>query len=245
MKNVYISGISKGIGAEFSKQYQKKGFITGGFSRSTPSHSDYDFHSIADTSSYQEVKKAITEFIDQYKKIDILIINAGTGKFTHPKTLDLKRELLVVDTNLVGPLNILRTLDELEMLSNMNILIIGSIASYRGLWGAAGYCATKASVRSLWEGYYGPFMKRNIKFQLTEPGYIATDMVNDLYFPKPFQLSKEVFVKKVIHNNFKTPRLITSRGSQLVAWVISQLPFSLINFVQSKINYDSFFKKPQ
>ena len=81
---VLITGTSKGIGKYLVEYYTGKGFQVIGCSRSAV---DYNFdnyqHFCLDVADEPEVKKMFAEILKRYKKIDVLINNAGIASMNH------------------------------------------------------------------------------------------------------------------------------------------------------------------
>ena len=57
-----------------------------------------------------------------------------------------------------------------------HVVAIASLASYRGLPGAAGYCATKAALTRLVEGMRPDWARAGIGATIVHPGYVRSDI---------------------------------------------------------------------
>ena len=71
------------------------------------------------------------------------------------------------------------------------ITIVSSIAGYRGLPAAAGYCSSKAALISLAETLYFDFKRFNVRVSVVNPGFIKTPMTDQNDFPMPMIKSAE------------------------------------------------------
>ena len=57
-----------------------------------------------------------------------------------------------------------------------HISIVSSVAGYRGLPAAPGYCSSKAALISLAETLYFDFKRFNVRVSVINPGFIKTPM---------------------------------------------------------------------
>ena len=222
------------------------GHFVGGCSRSEGEIS-IDFFQKADVQDLQQTSSAIKNFLNKYKKIDILIINAGTNHFYHPDNIPFQKEINIIKTNLIGPLNILEAFTSARDKNHFSkVVLIGSVAANFGLWGNGAYSASKAGIRMLFQSYSKSYQKDNILLQIVEPGFIATNMIEHLHFPKPFQLSASEFANRLIRGIQKGNRFIyTSTPIRIFSFLLKLTPLWVLNFVQGKLDYNHFIKGPR
>ncbi|MEM7618580.1 MAG: SDR family NAD(P)-dependent oxidoreductase, partial [Pseudomonadota bacterium] len=127
--------------------------------------------------------------MDRTKPIDLLIANAGvsggTGAMDVCETTAQVQEIF--DINVTGVFNSIQPLlDPMCARQKGQIVIMSSLASFRGFPGAPAYCASKAAVRVYGEGLRGAVSKYNVGVSVICPGFVESSMtaVND--FPMPF-----------------------------------------------------------
>ena len=81
MKNVVITGSSRGIGFELAKLFNKNNFNVIALSRNYSINNDLQFKNVKsfylDISSTKSIFEAVTSISKEFKKVDILINNAG------------------------------------------------------------------------------------------------------------------------------------------------------------------------
>lgn len=105
-----------------------------------------------------------------------------------------------------------------------HIVLTGSLSGFRGLPGAAPYCATKAGVMVLAESLYSDLRSSPVEIQLVNPGFIRTRLTDKNSFSMPFLMEPEEAAEQVFrHMNtrrFKRsfPRLFSYvfRGGQIL-----------------------------
>ena len=78
-----------------------------------------------------------------------------------------------------------------------HISIVSSVAGYRGLPDAAGYCSSKAALISLAETLYFDFKRFNITISLINPGFIKTPMTDENKFNMPMLKTAEYAADKI------------------------------------------------
>jgi len=134
-----------------------------------------------DVSKKDQVDEFVSEVVEKFKKIDILIHCAGIAHFGED-FIDLKEESWdrVIDINLKGTFLIgQRIIKEMKKKKYGRIINIGSIAGEIGsvLSGAA-YAASKGGVHALTKTMAKYGAKYNITANCIAPGQINTRMTN-------------------------------------------------------------------
>jgi len=126
-----------------------------------------------DISDKKSVAKASKKILDKFKKIEVLINNAGVLKFLPFEKQSLDDIENQLDVNLKGTVLVTKYL-----LSHISESII-NISSYWGKFvdpGASVYCATKFGIRGFTQALALESPKLNIL--AINPGLTATQMVN-------------------------------------------------------------------
>ena len=103
-----------------------------------------------------------------------------------------------METNFFGTLNCIMAVNTyFREKKSGHIAIVSSVAGYRGLPAASGYCASKAALTSLAESLYFDFKRKNIKVSLISPGFIKTPLTDKNKFPMPMIKSPEYAAEKI------------------------------------------------
>ncbi len=124
-----------------------------------------------------EVKSAIENLPDDWKKIDVLVNNAGLAAglstLQEGDTGDWNR---MIDTNVKGLLYMTRYVSPLMIKQEKgHIINIGSIAGKEVYPNGNVYCATKHAVDALTKGIRIDMRKHNIKVTQVCPGAVETE----------------------------------------------------------------------
>lgn len=121
--------------------------------------------------------KAIETLPDDFKKIDILINNAGLAAGLAPiQEGNVDHWERMIDTNIKGLLYITRIVSKLMIANGKgHIINIGSIAGKEAYANGNVYCGTKHAVDALNKGMRIDLLPYNIKVSAINPGMVETE----------------------------------------------------------------------
>ena len=245
-KSVFITGASSGIGEYIAYEYAKQGATIGLVARRkellekvSAKCEELGGKPIiyeVDVSNQSTTKNAIDDFIAKSGGIDIVIANAGiSGKVDLDKgdSTEINRML---STNILGVTNtVIPTLPTMIKQNSGRVVVISSIAGFRGLPGRSGYSASKAAVRFMANSWRSSFAKNGISFTTICPGFIDTDMTNKHKYKMPFLMDVDVFAQKMVNAIEKKKKTyVVPWQWRFVIPIIKAVPEWLLNFVASK-----------
>ena len=178
-KVVVITGTSKGIGKALALYYLNKDFIVTGCSRSSSSieHQNYrNFElDITDEKSIVSMIRAIKK---EFKKIDILINNAGIASMNHILTTSNESISKLFNTNFLGTFLFTREVAKVMMKEKYGRVInFSTIAKPLRLEGEAVYSASKAAIESFTQTASKELSSFNITVNAIGPTPIETDLI--------------------------------------------------------------------
>lgn len=134
-----------------------------------------------DVANRKEVKMAISKILEKYKRIDILINNAGITRDKSLIKLSEEDWDAVIDVNLNGVFNLCK-----EIVPSMKenkfgrIINMSSIIGLSGNFGQTNYSASKAGVIGFTKSLALEVAKYGITVNSVAPGYIKTDMIKNI-----------------------------------------------------------------
>ena len=131
--------------------------------------------------------------------IDTAILNAGVYLPDRADTLDASKFRAQVELNVLGTVDCLQALmpDWVERRRG-HLLVVSSVAGYRGLPSSLAYGATKAALINLCEGLKFDFDRLGLKIQLVNPGFVRTPLTDKNKFPMPFLMEVEDAADRVV-----------------------------------------------
>lgn len=190
-KRAVITGAGKGIGKAIALTLAKEGVHVALLSRTTT-----DLEKVAeeartygvevviaatDVSSIDSVNRAAETVLRSFGTIDILINNAGIGKFGKFMDLEPVAWEQVISVNLLGTYYVTRAfLPQMIERNTGDIINISSTAGLKGNAMTSAYSASKFAVLGLTESLMQEVRKHNIRVNALIPSTVATDMALDL-----------------------------------------------------------------
>ena len=203
MKNILITGASRGIGKSIAYYFARKGFNVVGTARSEFKFMDADFKGTftplkLDVTDRDSIKDAFSLLKEKELLPDILVNNAGITAdqlFLRMKDDDWDN---VLNINLTGTFNITKMFIK-QMVKNRSGKII-NISSVSGLMGNAGqvnYSSSKAALSGFTKSLAKEVGSRNITVNSIAPGFIDTDMTEYIDEKAKLDLESQIPLKRM------------------------------------------------
>ncbi len=122
--------------------------------------------------------------------IDLVVLNAGMGQFVKLDNLRAETFATHMQVNYLGVVNgIDAVLASFRQRQAGHIVIVASVAGYRGVPRAAANAPTKAALINLAESLHFDLEREGIEISVCNPGFVATPMTEGNRFPMPFLMS--------------------------------------------------------
>lgn len=214
-KIAVVTGASGGIGAAFSQALIDKGATVYGLARSNDklrqrqqAFGDRFIPVTLDVTKHEAIDQWIQQTFGDDLQPDILINNAGLGRFGDVDTLPLEDWETMINTNLSGIFYMCRQVVPL-MKENENTCHIINIASIAGKVSnpqLSGYNASKYGVRGFSEALFKELRYDGIKVTCFYPGSIQTKFFSDANDSESHaNMMQPDDVAKVLINVLETP----------------------------------------
>lgn len=241
-KVVIVTGASRGIGREIAKELTRKGMqVIAGYNNSEKEAIELkielekeglfiDIYKV-DVSKREHVKKLVEYTLNKYKKIDVLINNAGISQYKLFTDITDEEWNNIINTNLYSVFCTTQ-----EVLKNMIFNKQGCIINISSVWGLVGascesaYAVSKAGIDSLTRSLAKELSLSNIRVNSIAPGCIETDMLtknlnkqelkeleNEIplgRIGKPLDIAK--CVNWLIEDNYTTGQVISINGGFII-----------------------------
>ncbi|MEZ0481025.1 3-ketoacyl-ACP reductase [Planococcus sp. SSTMD024] len=134
----------------------------------------------ADVTDLTAIEQAVEKLKNELGAIDILINNAGTGKFGGFLELSPEEWKNIVDVNLMGVYNATRAvLPGMIEQSSGDIINISSTAGQKGAPVTSAYSSSKFAVMGLTESLALEVRKHNIRVTAMTPSTVVTDLAHE------------------------------------------------------------------
>jgi len=186
-KVAFVTGAGKGIGKATAIALAKEGVLVGLLARTETDLIEVAneietlgvkaAYATADVSSLEQVDQAINKLTEELGSADILINNAGTGKFGSFLELDPDEWKRMIDINLMGVYYVTRAvLPQLIEKNGGDIINISSTAGQKGAPVTSAYSASKFGLLGLTESLALEVRKHNIRVSALTPSTVATEL---------------------------------------------------------------------
>ena len=190
-KIAVVTGASRGIGKAMAETYAQAGAHVICVSRNEDAlngvanliRSNGGSASIAacNVSDLENFQKLIKDTADNYGSVDILVNNAGITRDTLIMRMSEDDWDIVIDINLKGAFNGIKAVTRTMMKQKSGRIInISSVVGLTGNAGQVNYAASKAGLIGLTKSAAKEIGSRGITVNCIAPGYIATDMTDQL-----------------------------------------------------------------
>lgn len=240
-KIVIVTGASRGIGREIAKTLAIKGYkVVANYNKSENEinklkkelkNQGIEIECIqGDISKREDAKKIIDFTLQKYKKIDILINNAGISQFKEFTQISDQDWNDMINTNLNSVFYMTQ-----EACSNMIKNKNGCIINMSSIWGLVGsscevhYSVSKAGIDAMTKALAKELGPSNIRVNSIAPGIIDTDMNKDLNSEDLKNIKEEIPLERIgkvqdiekcvewlIEDQYTTGQIISINGG----WVI-------------------------
>ncbi len=212
-KNILITGASRGIGKEIALHFAKTGAnvainypfdaekenaqkVADEASAMNVQARIYE----ADVSDLNQVQKMVDDVVHDFGSVDVLVANAGITKDKLIMRMSPEDWNQVINVNLTGAFLCTKAVTKTMMRAKKGAIIyISSIIGLMGNAGQANYAASKGGMISLCKSVAKEFGSRNITANCVAPGYISTEMTENLP-----QNAKDQFMSRVSLKRFGT-----------------------------------------
>ena len=203
-KVIWITGASSGIGKALALKFANEGWIVAASARRENLLQDLNkensnIHSFPlDVTNIEQCKSVFKNIIEKFNDVEISIFGTGIHDPKSEKNFNLDKIRKIMEVNYFGTMNSINSIYEYyNNKKSGQISIISSVAGYRGLPAAGGYCASKSALTSFAESLHFEMKRVNVRVSLISPGFIKTPMTDQNDFPMPLIKSPEFAAEQI------------------------------------------------
>ena len=195
-KRVWITGASSGIGAELARQLVDRGATVAISARRVDRLEEVSAGRMTvvplDVTDHDAVLAAAEAVRSEIGELDMVVINAGAWTQTKVGAWDAEAFRTQVETNLLGANSTLAaTLPRMIERMTGTIVMMASVAGYRGIPGSEAYGATKAALLNLAESLRADLAPVGVTVQWVSPGFVKTELTDRNDFSMPFLIEAD------------------------------------------------------
>jgi 3-oxoacyl-[acyl-carrier protein] reductase len=225
-KSAVVTGGTRGIGYAIADALLAQGFsvlicgtnqkgVDGAVHRLAAVHGDSIAGSVCDVRKYENVRTLMLDATQRYGGPDVLINNAGIGKFSSVEKLTPEDWCATIETNLSGMFYCCHeAIPLMKKRGGGYIINIGSLAGRNFFPGGAAYSASKAGLIGFSEALMQEVRYDHIRVSYIMPGSVETEFAGSSPMPDPSKtwkiLPKDI-AEVVIHLLKSDPRALSSR----------------------------------
>lgn len=181
-KVAYVTGGTKGIGFGIAKALIDAGLKVAISGRKLEDvqrareelGSDNVIAIASDVSNFEDEVRAVEQIVEKFGRLDVLIANAGVGKFGPVDQLSLEDWNAMIATNLTGVFHTLKAGVEQLKLNKGYYITIASLAGTNFFAGGSGYNASKFGVVGFTQAAMLDLREYGIKSTTIMPGSVTS-----------------------------------------------------------------------
>jgi short-subunit dehydrogenase len=208
-KVVFITGASSGIGQALSVELGRRGATMGLLARRADML-DTIVREVervggralalpADVTNASAVQESAGSLRKEFGRIDVMIANAGVGATTDAKDLRAEEVAQLINVNLIGAVNsVTSVIPQMVEQGSGHLVVISSLAAYRGLPKSGAYCASKAAVSAFFESLRLDLKGSGIDVSIIHPGFIKTPLTAGRQATMPFLMELDDATRKIV-----------------------------------------------
>jgi NAD(P)-dependent dehydrogenase (short-subunit alcohol dehydrogenase family) len=205
----WVTGAGKGLGRALSLELARRGC---GVAASARTESDLttlgqDAKPLAgavypfplDVTDEDATKRAADAIEAKLGPLDVAILNAGTHVEVFARDFDSQAFRTLVDVNIMGVVHGLAALlPRFIERGSGQIVVVASVAGYRGLPSSAAYGASKAALINMCESLKPELDGLGVRLSLVNPGFVRTPLTDRNPFPMPFLMEPEDAARRLV-----------------------------------------------
>lgn len=191
-KTAIITGASRGIGKGIAQVFAAQGCdvaFTFSSSEGPAKELEKELSDLgvkakaykSNAASFEEAEELVSQVLEDFEKVDILINNAGITKDNLLMRMSEDDFDTVVDVNLKSVFNMTKAIQRTFLKQrNGSIINMSSVVGVKGNAGQSNYAASKAGMIGFTKSIALELGSRNIRCNAIAPGFIETEMTEKL-----------------------------------------------------------------
>jgi NADP-dependent 3-hydroxy acid dehydrogenase YdfG len=219
-KTVFITGASSGLGRGLALRYAQSGATVHAAARREDElrklAAEAPAGSILPVQLDVQDTEALVAAIRQAEQasggvLDLVIANAGVGRPSSARKMDWTIVRWILDVNVTAAcVTLAAALPAMIERNAGQVVMMSSLAAFRGMPGNAAYCASKAAVSTFMESVRVDLRRTGVRATTIYPGFVKTELTAKNKFPMPFLMELDRAVEVMVKG--------IARGAKTIAY---------------------------
>ncbi len=186
----------------------------------------------------------LTDWLEEValrRGVDLVIVNAGVINVLRPGEDRESREDAerVMEVNVGASLaTVAALLPSMRKRGRGQIALVSSLLAWFGMPVAPAYSASKAALKSWGESLRANLKPEGIRVSVVLPGFVKSDMSDELRVPKPFMITAEDAARRIVRGLEKDKaRISFPFPLNFGCWFLSTLPTGLAQGILALLGF--------
>jgi NADP-dependent 3-hydroxy acid dehydrogenase YdfG len=242
-KSAWITGGGTGIGEALALALDKEDWqvvISGRTEQklqAVVAKSQQITYLLLDVTDRIQSQQVFNTLCDDYGLPDLVVLNAGDYTPMPLEEFNLDLIYKMNQVNYLGVMNGLASvLPVMQARASGQVLLMSSVAGYRGLPDAAPYGASKAALINFAEALYMPLKQQGVLLRVVNPGFVTTQLTAQNSFKMPAEITPTEAADRIVQALDSTGFEITfPKRFTYILKMLRCLPYRLYFFLISKV----------
>jgi NAD(P)-dependent dehydrogenase (short-subunit alcohol dehydrogenase family) len=201
---VWILGASAGIGAALARELARRGARVAGTARNVEALEKAlgacpgALALPGDVTRPETIAAACDRVVAEWGGIDMAVFMAGTYTAARAWDVPVEGARSEVEINLMGAFNgVALVLPQMLQQGRGALVLVSSVAGYRGLPNSLVYGATKSALINMAETLYLDLAPRGVAVHLVNPGFVRTPLTDKNTFRMPALIEADEAARRI------------------------------------------------
>ena len=246
--HIIITGASSGLGRALALEFARRGAKLGLIARRGELLASLADEvgalggkvswAAADVVDESQMVAAVSSLERDLGPCDVMVANAGISGRETPGHIRVSSLRDVMEVNFFGAANsAAAVIPNMKSRKSGHLVVVSSIAGFRGLPKSGAYCSSKAAISNLWESLRIELAPFGISCTTILPGYVQTPLTDKNRHPMPFIISSEAAAIKMADG------ILANKSEVVFPWqwrvvmaIVKRLPTWAYDWLMRRMN---------
>ena len=205
----WIAGAGKGLGRAVALSLVSRGWTVAASARSetdlltlaseSARGTGAVFPFVVDVTDEAAMMATVAAIEEKIGPLDLVILNAGTHEPVRAREFSVEPFRKLFETNVMGVVHgLAAVLPRLIARRVGHVVVVSSVAGYRGLPTGSAYGATKAALTNMCEALKPELDRYGVRITVVNPGFIRTPLTDKNPFKMPFLMEPDDAAERLV-----------------------------------------------